>query len=149
MTMTGVILVAVLSGAVSLFISQVFLRKRMGLGLAIIFFLPIASMAVYFVMTTPRFGVVLQGETTGDGTPFMVGREIPPMAAEELQKLEARVKARSNNLNLVLALADGYMSREEYDAAIGLLEPRYKKQGGKRLTEKLTTTHFCQGALLC
>ncbi len=92
MTMTGVVLSIVLSGMVSLFISHRYLRERMGLGLAVMFFVPVTSCAAYIYFTAPYFNPAHTQVDTNNSTMESVTKEAVKEAVKKAVK-EAIVTA--------------------------------------------------------
>lgn len=139
--MGGVILSVTLSGLFSFFISARYLRKRMGLGMAIMFFVPVITCAAYIYFSAPHPALPEKLEVT------QIENGASPASAEELAALQKALADNPDEMEGVLALADAYMAREDYDAAIALLEGRQADFPGEALRVHLTTAYFAKGLL--
>jgi|GEM_PF-2421114 len=146
MTMTGVIISVVGSGIVSLFISQTFLRKRMGLGLGLIFFLPILSCGLYVYLTSPHFSTPSSDNLVSQLMNQKKEPE-PQITPEEINTLANKVEESPDDLESVVYLANAYMNREEYDIAISLLKSKEKLFPAEDIKVQLTTAYFAKGLL--
>ncbi|MCK5385128.1 MAG: hypothetical protein KAJ29_06075 [Alphaproteobacteria bacterium] len=149
MTMTGVILTIVASGFVSLFISHTFLRNRIGLGMAVMFLMPMASCAIYIFLTAPRYNppAVARPSQVLEQT---INKEEHAMtlAPEDIAALEKIVEENPDDIDSVFVLTNAYMSLERYDSAISLLKSRQMRFHDKKLVTLLTIAHFAKGLLL-
>jgi len=139
MTMSGVVLSIVISGGVALFIAHNFFRARMGLGLAVMFFLPAVSCAAYIYLTAPYFNPVHVVEKV----------EASPAATfDEIEAMEQRVANNPKDMDAVLILVGYYMSRENYDATIALLvEKTALFPNNNDVFLQLSTAYFAKGLL--
>ncbi|MCK5375347.1 MAG: hypothetical protein KAJ40_08680 [Alphaproteobacteria bacterium] len=88
MTMTGIILSIVISGIISFFVSVKFLRNRMGLGIAIMFFVPIISCGVYVYLTAPRFNPPIEFSPVPFDKEAMKAMPLPPDITHFIETLE-------------------------------------------------------------
>ncbi len=136
MTMTGVILSIVISGVIALFITHRFLRERMGAGLAVMFLLPLLGCGLYVYLTKPPTAAEpLQAPA------------YTPATQEDVEALSKTLEAAPDDLGSVIAMAEAYMSRDEYDEAITMLKSKEQNFPQGELTVQIAKAYFAKGLL--
>jgi tetratricopeptide (TPR) repeat protein len=138
MTMMGVVLTIVLSGMVSLFISQKFLRRRVGLGLMVMFFVPTLSCATYIILTAPRFNPPAKELVVASS----------PIEVEDFEALRDYAAQNPTDPNAIIDLASAYIRIEDYDSAIAMLKNKWLLFPASDMALSLSTAYFAKGLLM-